>query len=125
MLGGNPIYPVLLSTDLNETRVFCHEKLGLDILRQNENAIVFRCANTELSVTSSPSGTSDSQTHASWRVDDVAAEVAELRSRGVAAEEYDMPGLKTADGIADIGFGLAAWIVDPHGNTLGILQLRG
>ena len=29
-----------------------------------------------------------------------------LRARGVKVEEYDTPGLKTEDGIADIGFRL-------------------
>jgi hypothetical protein len=65
------------------------------------------------------------QTKASWRVIDLAAEVAELRSRGVQVEDYDEPGLKTIDGIADVGFALAAWLVDPHGNSIGLLQLKG
>jgi hypothetical protein len=41
-------------------------------------------------------------------VSDLAAEVAELRSRGVKVEDYDEPGLKTVDGIADVGFALSA-----------------
>jgi hypothetical protein len=76
-------------------------------------------------VTLSASGTSEPQTKASWRVSDLAAEVSELRSRGVELEEYDEPGLKTVDGIADVGFALAAWWVDPHGNSLGLLQFKG
>ena len=55
---------------------------------------------------------------------DIRAEVAELRSRGVKVEDYDLPGLKTEDGIADIGFAWAAWIIDPGKNALGILQLK-
>ena len=35
---------------------------------------------------------------------DLDAELAELRSRGVVIQEYDMPGLKTTDGVADLGF---------------------
>jgi hypothetical protein len=35
-----------------------------------------------------------------------------------------MPELKTADGVADIGFALIAWIVDPHKNALGIMQMK-
>jgi hypothetical protein len=35
-----------------------------------------------------------------------------------------MPGLKTEDGIADIGFAWAAWIIDPFGNALGILERK-
>jgi hypothetical protein len=69
-------------------------------------------------------GTSDTQTQASWIVPDVRADVADLRTRGVDVEEYDMPGLKTEDGIADIGFALAAWILDPGKNALGILQVK-
>jgi hypothetical protein len=42
----------------------------------------------------------------------------------VEIQEYDLPGLKTQDGVADLGFAIAAWIVDPHGNALGILQLK-
>jgi hypothetical protein len=36
-----------------------------------------------------------------------------------------MIGLKTVDGIADVGFALVSWLVDPHGNSLGLLQLKG
>lgn len=55
---------------------------------------------------------------------DLAAEIAELLARGVEIQEYDMPGLKTVDGIADIGFALMAWIVDPHKNALAIVELK-
>jgi catechol 2,3-dioxygenase-like lactoylglutathione lyase family enzyme len=125
MLGAHPIHPVLLAKDLAATRDFYHTKLGLEILTENEAAIVFRCGGgTQLDVTKSTTGTADSQTQASWLVEDLRAEVAELRSRGVDVEDYDMPGLKTQDGIADLGFAWAAWIVDPGQNALGILQLK-
>jgi hypothetical protein len=41
-----------------------------------------------------------------------------------AFERGDLPGLRTEDGIADIGFAWAAWIIDPGPNALGILQLK-
>ena len=52
----------------------------------------------------------------------------ELRLRGVAFEEYDFPGLKTVDGIAEIGGNYAskgigergAWFRDSEGNLLEI-----
>jgi catechol 2,3-dioxygenase-like lactoylglutathione lyase family enzyme len=125
MLGDHPIHPVLLATDLAATRAFYHDQLGLEILSESEAAITFRCGGgTQLSVTKSTTGTADTQTQASWYVSDVRAEVAELRARGVKAEDYDMPGLQTHDGIADIGFAWAAWIIDPGKNALGILQLK-
>ena len=125
MLGEHLITPVLLATDLAATREFYHDKLGLEILTENENTITFKCGGgTHLDVTKSTVGTADSQTQASWQVNDIRAEVAELRARGVKVEDYDMPGLKTEDGIADIGFAWAAWVTDPGNNALGILQIK-
>ena len=125
MLGEHPITPVLLATDLAAAKRFYHDKLGLQIDRQNENAIVFRCGGgTHLDLTKSTVGTADQQTQAAWQVSDIRAEVADLRARGVQIEDYDTPGLTTEDGIADIGFAWAAWIIDPAANTLGILQIK-
>ena len=126
MLGEHPIHPVLLAKDLAAAREFYHDKVGLEILMENDDAIVFRCGGgTQLDVTKSTVGTADEQTQVSWQVPDLRAEVAELRSRGVEVEDYDMPGLKTEDGIADLGFAFAAWIVDPGGNALSVMQLKG
>ena len=44
--------------------------------------------------------------------------------RGVTFEEYDMPGLKTVDGIATTLGGRAAWFKDTEGNTIGLIRLR-
>ena len=75
-------------------------------------------------MTKSTSGTADQQTQAAWQVRDIRAEMAELRARRVKIEDYDTPGLKTENGIADIGFAWAAWIIDPGMNALGILQIK-
>ena len=127
MLGEHPIDVVLLATDLEASKAFYAGKLGLEILRENDEEVVYKCGgDSRLAVTKSTTGTADEQTQAGWRVDDLAAELAELRARGVEIQEYDMPemGLKTNDGIADLGFALVAWIVDPHKNALAIVQLK-
>jgi len=125
MLGEHPLTPVLLAKDLAAAREFYHDRLGLEILTEGDDAIVFKCGGgTHLDVTKSTVGTADEQTQASWQVQDLRAEVAELRSRGVEVQEYDMPGLKTEDGIADLGFAWMAWIIDPGGNALAIMQLK-
>jgi len=75
MLGNHPITPVLLATDLAAAREFYHGKLGLQIDRENENAIVFRCGNgTHLDVTESTVGTAGQQTQAAWQVSDIRAD---------------------------------------------------
>ena len=125
MLGEHAITPVLLAKDLAAAREFYHDRLGLEILTEGDDAIVFKCGGgTHLDVTRSTVGTADEQTQASWQVQDLRAEVAELRSGGVEVQEYDMPGLKTEDGIADLGFAWMAWIIDPGGNALAIMQFK-
>ena len=125
MLGDHPIDVVLLATDLTESKDFYAGKLGLEILNESPEEISYKCGgDSRLSVTKSTTGTSDEQTQAGWRVTDLDAEIAELRSRGVEIQEYDTPELKTEDGIADLGFARIAWIADPHGNALAILQLK-
>lgn len=125
MLGDHPIDVVLLATDLEESKAFYAGKLGLEILHESEEEITYKCGgDSQLSVTKSTTGTSDEQTQAGWRVTDLDAELAELRSRGVEIQEYDLPGLKTVDGVADVGFARIAWIVDPHRNALAILEIR-
>lgn len=125
MLGEHPIDVVLLATDLESSKEFYAGKLGLEILNENEEAITYKCGgDSQLAVTKSTTGTADEQTQAGWRVDDLAAEIDELRSRGVEIQEYDMPGLRTVDGVADLGFARVAWIIDLHRNALSIMQLK-
>jgi catechol-2,3-dioxygenase len=125
MLGDHPIDVVLLATDLETSKAFYAGKLGLEIISESEYEITYKCGgDSRLAVTKSTTGTADEQTQAGWRVTDLDAELAELRSRGVEIQEYDMPELKTVDGVVDLGFARMAWIVDPHGNALAILELK-
>ena len=70
-------------------------------------------------------GTSDTQTQAAWRVPDIRAAIAELRSRGVRVEEYTAPAPVTTDGVADMGHSWAAWFIDPSGNVLAVVEPKG
>jgi catechol 2,3-dioxygenase-like lactoylglutathione lyase family enzyme len=123
MLIEHPVDVMLLSTDLAAARAFYEDKLGLEVVLEDEQFLTFACGgDSRIVVSKSTLGTADEATKASWRVDDIAAEVAQLRERGV--EVIDLPDLGTVDGIADIGFALAAWIVDPDRNSIGLLQLK-
>jgi len=53
-----------------------------------------------------------------WLVDDIKAEVADLRSRGVVFEEFS--GRQFVNGIAVDGPFLAAWFRDSEGNLLNV-----
>jgi predicted enzyme related to lactoylglutathione lyase len=125
MLSNYPIDVVLLAMDLAATKDFYVDKIGLPVLSESPGGVTFQCGgDSQLVVTKSSVGTRDEQTQATFRVADVRAEVSELRRHGVQIEDYDMPGLKTQDGIADIGFAWMAWFIDPAKNCVGLMQLK-
>jgi predicted enzyme related to lactoylglutathione lyase len=125
MLGDYPIDVVLLAPDLEASKDFYLAKVGLEIVNESPNAVTFKCGgDSHLAVSQSTVGTKDDQTQAAFRVRDVRAEVTQLRRGGVKIEDYDLPGLKTVDGIADIGFAWMAWFIDPGKNCVGVMQIK-
>jgi catechol-2,3-dioxygenase len=125
MLVEHSIDVMLTAPDMGAVKRFYGDRVGLDVLIESDDFVTFRCGgDSRLVVTRASAPSTEQTTKASWRVDDVAAEVAELRVRGVEVVDYDEPGLRTVDGVADVGFALAAWFVDPGGNTIGLLQFK-
>jgi catechol 2,3-dioxygenase-like lactoylglutathione lyase family enzyme len=125
MLAEHSIDVMLTAPDRDAARRFYGDKVGLEVLVESDDFVTFRCGgDSRLVVTHTSAPTTEQTTKASWRVGDVAAEVAELRARGVEVADYDGPGLQTVDGVADVGFALSAWFVDPGGNTIGLLQFK-
>jgi catechol 2,3-dioxygenase-like lactoylglutathione lyase family enzyme len=124
MLGESLVFPILLSLDLDASRAFYHGTLGLPILKENEERILFGTGSGGMvSLTRSTVGTKDMQTQLAWRVPDIHAAVADLRRRGVRIEAYEAPDPVTdADGIADMGYVWAAWFLDPSGNVLAVVE---
>ena len=53
---------------------------------------------------------------------DLAADMKALRAKGVKFEDYDLPDLKTVDGVAEFGPVKNAWAKDSEGNILGFVQ---
>jgi hypothetical protein len=91
----------------------------------------YRCGNGEFALFESAGAAAGDHTQMAWEVDDLEETIAELRERGVIFEEYDVPGLKTVHGIAEVEGnypsegnvgGKAAWFKDSEGNLLAIGQ---
>ena len=116
--------------DLARAEAFYAEKLGLEPVERRPGGLLYRCGAGEFALFTSAGAASGDHTQMGWQVDDIEATVADLRARGVVFEEYDLPGLRTVDGIADIegnypskGRGeRGAWFRDSEGNLLGIGQ---
>jgi predicted enzyme related to lactoylglutathione lyase len=126
VLSEHPVFPILLSRDLDASMAYYRDTLGLEVARRDPDRIVFRAGGgTQLAVTESTVGTADTQTQLAWRVPDIRAAIEELRERGVRIEEYVAPDPVTTDGVADMGHSWAAWFIDPSGNVLAVVQPKG
>jgi catechol 2,3-dioxygenase-like lactoylglutathione lyase family enzyme len=123
MLQNAPIVPYIPVADIKRARKFYEEKLGFEPKEDYAGGVFYEFGRgTRVFMYPSPgAGTSKAST-AFWAVDDVAAEVAELKGRGVVFEEYDMPGIKTVNSIATGGGAKTAWFKDTEGNILAISQ---
>ena len=123
MLKNAAIIPYIPVKDVARARTFYEEKVGLVPAEEYAGGVVYECGKGSwvFMYPSAGAGTSKAST-AFWSVDDVEAEVAELKSRGVVFEEYDSPGLKTVNGIATGGGAKTAWFKDTEGNILAISQ---
>jgi catechol 2,3-dioxygenase-like lactoylglutathione lyase family enzyme len=130
MLNEGRVATRLPAQDMERARAFYADKLGLEPAEERRGGLRYLCAAGEFALFESAGAPSGEHTQMGWEVDDIDATVAELRSRGVVFEEYDIPGLATVDGIADIednypskGTGeRAVWFRDSEGNLLGIGQ---
>ena len=112
--------------NLERAKAFYGEKLGLTPASEERIGLRYRLANgTRFRLFRSGGKASGAHTQMALMVEDLSAAVQELRSRGVNFEEYDSPGLKTTEGIADVGYAMAAWFKDSEGNLIGISQPRG
>lgn len=105
--------------DLARARDFYERGLGLEAgSPKPDGKFVYRCGGTELALFPKPDGTKAEHTAISFRVEDIAAAVAELEARGVRFADYDLPGLKTVDHVCVLGAEKAAWFEDTEGNIL-------
>ena len=123
MLTGAPIMAIVPTTDLARAKAFYGEILGLVDAKVSTPGpqVVYRCGgNTLLEVYERPTAGDAQHTLASWEVSDLRAAVDQLRDRGVRFEQYDLPEVKTEDGISTTGDLREAWFRDPDGKILRI-----
>jgi len=123
MLSDKKTYTMVPISDLGRARRFYEETLGLQPDMVTEGGIMYGSAGTQFFVYPSRNKASG-HTLMSWLVSEIQAEVAALKAKGVTFEEYDMPGIKSVDGIVQSGPQVwTAWFKDPDGNLLGLTQI--
>jgi catechol 2,3-dioxygenase-like lactoylglutathione lyase family enzyme len=117
--------------DLARARKFYEEKLGLTPVEERPGGLRYQCGSGSFALFESQGSASGTHTQLALEVDDIESTVAALKKRGLAFEEYDVPGLTTVNGIAEVSGNYpskggkgerAAWFRDSEGNLVGIGQ---
>ncbi|MBA3552677.1 MAG: VOC family protein [Actinobacteria bacterium] len=121
MLESATAHATIAVTDLERARKFYEGTLGLKPMEERSDGVRFEAGKGTwfLIYPSQFAGTAKS-TYMTFEVEDLETAVKELRGRGVVFEEYDLPGLKTTEGIAEIQGVRGAWFKDPDGNILAV-----
>jgi catechol 2,3-dioxygenase-like lactoylglutathione lyase family enzyme len=126
MLQRSPMYAYIPAKNVARAREFYERKLGFSPARELAGGVRYEFGGgTACFLYPTPNAGTSKASQAFWQVEDIEREVADLRSRGVQFEEYDMPGMKTKDGIATAGGAKAAWFKDTEGNILALVQSAG
>lgn len=128
MLSKAPVAATLPFRGLKAAEQFYSRKLGLKRASGSvkDGYLEYRVGGgTTLQLFESKSRKKSDNTAATFEVSNLDREMTTLRRRGVEFEEYDLPGIKTVDGVADLGrMGRGAWLKDPDGNVIALHQSR-
>ena len=123
MLQKAPMYAYIPAKDVSRAREFYEKKVGFKPGEEISGGVSYDFGKgSGCFLYPTPNAGTSKASQAFWQVEDVEREVAELKARGVKFEEYDMPGMKTVNGIATAGGAKAAWFKDSEGNTLALIQ---
>ena len=123
MLKNQPLVAFVATTQPEAARGFYVDVLGLELISDDQFALVLNAGGTALRITRVEHLQPAPFTVLGWLVDDVESAAADLAARGVQFERYgdwmeqDAHGIWTAPGGARI-----VWFKDPDGNTLSITQ---
>jgi catechol 2,3-dioxygenase-like lactoylglutathione lyase family enzyme len=123
LLESYDVQAMIPAQDLERAKSFYADRLGLKPIEERPDGLRYRCGSGGFMLFQSTGAASGDHTQLGWDVDDLEATVEELRGRGVVFEEYDLPGFKTVNGIAEIAGEKGAWFKDSEGNLLAVGQM--
>ncbi len=120
MLSDSRVEANIPASDLKRAREF-YDMLGLTPSAEVEGvALTYRTTGgTSFNIYETEYAGQAGHTIAQWHVDDIEAEVNDIKAKGVRFEVYDLPGVEWNGEIATIpGLGHAAWFKDSEGNIM-------
>ena len=122
MLGKADATPMIAVRDLDRARKFYEETLGLQEVDDFGEGFILKSGVTRLSIYRSDFAGTNQATALTFDVDDVEAEVRDLKDKGIAFEKYDLEGLTPKGDFYEAEGMKTAWFKDPDGNILSLLE---
>ena len=114
--------------DLNAAKAFYGDTLGLTVIDNEDMGLKLQLPDgASIFVYEKPNHEPASYTIMNLVVNDIDTAVAEMASKGIVFEHYDMPGMEQDDKAIARGRAAGngpdiAWFKDPAGNILSVLQ---
>ena len=113
---------VLPASDIARAKQWWHDVLGRDPVYEDTEgeALFYDLGGMPLMVYRSDFAGTAQNTSLNLVTDDLDRDMTALRTHGVMFHDYDLPGLKTVDGVAPMGEERGAWFSDSEGNIIAI-----
>src|SRR6266498_4899574 len=100
MLQSSPLYAYLPAKDIARARAFYEKTLGFTAGREVAGGVMYQFGEgTAGFLYPTPNAGTSRASQAFWQIDNIEREVADLKTRGVVFENYDMPGEKSPSGV--------------------------
>jgi predicted enzyme related to lactoylglutathione lyase len=122
MLNAATIHAYIPVSNVARARKFYEGTLGLKPKEEYAGGVTYKCGGAEVFMYPTPNAGTSKASQAFWDVEDVEAEVADLKARGVKFEEYDLPEVTWKNSIATGAGARTAWFKDTEGNILAVSQ---
>jgi catechol 2,3-dioxygenase-like lactoylglutathione lyase family enzyme len=124
MLGQINAVANVAVKDLRRAKAFYEKTLGLkEVEHMGEEVSVLKSGDTMINVYRSDFAGTNKATSVTWAVGDkIDSFVAELKSKGVTFEHYDMPDTRLEGDVHVFGDLRVAWFKDPDGNILNLIN---
>jgi predicted enzyme related to lactoylglutathione lyase len=115
---------MLPASDLERAKSWYADTLDLKPTYEDEGGVQYKTADgTQFWVYPSEFAGTNKATAMGFMARDLSTEMDDLKARGVKFEEYDIPGVKTVDGIAEFAPGdRGAWFKDSEGNIIALFE---
>jgi len=123
MLGKANAMPMIAVRDIDRARQFYGETLGLSTSDEMGGEILsVKSGETVISVYRSEFAGTNKATALTFAVEDIEAEIGDLKDKGIFFEHYDMPGLERRGDLYMAEGMKTAWFKDPDGNILSLFE---